>query len=143
MKSANFRDLSRLCTRTRPHEIFNSENTKTLIRSNTLMKYIDGILYCDDGIIPFTGVRAPNDNIVKEYYLNGLLHREDGPAVEYKDGHRCWFLDGQRHRTDGPACYTIVNAGDYSNQSWCVQGEKIDCDTQEEFEQLMRLKAFW
>lgn len=33
----------------------------------------------------------------------GLLHRENGPAVEYPDGSKEWFLNHQRHRNDGPA----------------------------------------
>ena len=34
---------------------------------------------------------------------NGKLHREDGPAVEYTDGTKCWCRNGKRHREDGPA----------------------------------------
>ena len=37
------------------------------------------------------------------WYLNGKLHREDGPAVEYPSGFKAWYLDGNRHREDGPA----------------------------------------
>ena len=33
-----------------------------------------------------------------------ILHREDGPAVEYTDGNKFWLLNGKRHREDGPAC---------------------------------------
>ena len=32
-----------------------------------------------------------------------VLHRENGPAIEYADGSKCWYQNGQRHRTDGPA----------------------------------------
>ena len=42
-------------------------------------------------------------NRSKEWYLNGLLHREDGPAVEYADGDKYWYLNDKRHREDGPA----------------------------------------
>lgn len=35
--------------------------------------------------------------------VSGQLHRLDGPAVEYNDGHREWCINGQLHRTDGPA----------------------------------------
>lgn len=28
------------------------------------------------------------------YYLNGELHREDGPAIEYPNGVRSWYLNG-------------------------------------------------
>jgi len=40
---------------------------------------------------------------VRKWYLNGLCHREDGPAVEWADGTRKWYLNGQFHRADGPA----------------------------------------
>jgi hypothetical protein len=39
----------------------------------------------------------------KEWYLNGELHRVDGPAREYADGTKSWWLNDQRHRVDGPA----------------------------------------
>jgi hypothetical protein len=39
----------------------------------------------------------------KYYYINGLLHREDGPAVEYKDGSVVYYKNGLKHREDGPA----------------------------------------
>jgi hypothetical protein len=39
-----------------------------------------------------------------EWYLNNMLHREDGPAIEYADGDKHWYLNGKRHREDGPAC---------------------------------------
>jgi hypothetical protein len=32
-----------------------------------------------------------------------ILHREDGPAIEWNDGNLEWFLNGKRHRIDGPA----------------------------------------
>jgi len=43
------------------------------------------------------------DNGTKKWYLNGKLHREDGPAIEYADGSKSWWLNGKRHREDGPA----------------------------------------
>jgi hypothetical protein len=39
----------------------------------------------------------------KEWYLNGRLHRKDGPAIEYPDGRKEWYINGERHREDGPA----------------------------------------
>lgn len=32
-----------------------------------------------------------------------ILHREDGPAVEWTDGSKEWFENDQLHRLDGPA----------------------------------------
>ena len=43
------------------------------------------------------------DNGDKFWYLNGKLHREDGPAVECANGDKSWFLNGKLHREDGPA----------------------------------------
>jgi len=40
---------------------------------------------------------------IREWYLNGKLHREDGPAVEYSDGTKEWYVNGKRHRENGPA----------------------------------------
>jgi hypothetical protein len=37
------------------------------------------------------------DNGTKHWSLNGNLHREDGPAVEYTDGTKFWFLNGKEY----------------------------------------------
>jgi len=34
------------------------------------------------------------DDGSKCWYLNGDLHREDGPAVEYANGDKYWYLNG-------------------------------------------------
>jgi len=39
----------------------------------------------------------------KWYDSDGLLHREDGPAIKYKNGNKLWFKHGKQHREDGPA----------------------------------------
>jgi len=39
----------------------------------------------------------------KFWYLNGELHRIDGPAIEYASGDKEWYLNGKYHRIDGPA----------------------------------------
>ena len=33
------------------------------------------------------------ENGTKEWYLNGKLHREDGPAIEYPSGNKLWWLN--------------------------------------------------
>ena len=43
------------------------------------------------------------DNGNKSWYLNGKLHREDGPAYECANGDKSWYLNGKLHREDGPA----------------------------------------
>ena len=37
------------------------------------------------------------------WYLNGLIHREDGPAVIWDDGTKMWYKRSRLHREDGPA----------------------------------------
>ena len=44
---------------------------------------------------------SPNGD--KEWYLNGVRHREDGPAIVKTNGIRMWYLNGRIHREDGPA----------------------------------------
>jgi hypothetical protein len=31
----------------------------------------------------------------KQWYLNGKLHRVDGPALEYADGTKYWYLNNK------------------------------------------------
>ena len=61
-----------------------------------------------------------------------ILHREDGPAIEYADGGKFWWLNGERHREDGPAC-------DYPNGSkiWYLNGEEY---SEQEHEVLTKRK---
>ena len=53
------------------------------------------------------------------WYLNGNLHREDGPAIIWADGTKIWYKNGLRHREDGPAVDTV-----YGNQQWFINGEE-------------------
>ena len=32
-----------------------------------------------------------------------ILHRTDGPAIEYANGDNTWIVNGKLHRLDGPA----------------------------------------
>ncbi len=48
-------------------------------------------------------------------YLSAVIHREDGPAIERIDGTNEWWLNGK----------------------------KVPCSSQEEFERFLRFKAFW
>ena len=78
-------------------------------------------------------------NGTKYYYENGQLHRLGGlPALEYADGHKYYYENGQCHRLGGPA---IDQASGY--KEWWINGKHLDCNTQKEFEQYLKLKAFW
>ena len=73
-----------------------------------------------------------DDNGDKEWFLNGKLHRVDGPAVEYADGSKRWYIDGKRHRIDGPAI-------EYANgtKCWYLDGNKL---TEEQWKQAVKPK---
>ena len=65
----------------------------------------------------------------KWWYLDGLLHREDGPAWirYYPDGQvkqEGWWLDGQRHREDGPAGITYYPNGQVQTELWWFEGQQ-------------------
>jgi hypothetical protein len=87
--------------------------------------------------LPNGGELYKNNNGDKHYFLNGIHHREDGPAMEH-DGVKSWWINGFLHRTDGPAI-EYANGDKY----WYINNIKLPCRTQEQFERLMRLKAFW
>lgn len=73
------------------------------------------------------------------WLLNGSYHRDDDlPAYEDIYGMKIWYQYGKLHRTTGPAI-ELANGLHF----WHLNGEIIDCKTQEEFERLMRMKAFW
>jgi hypothetical protein len=65
----------------------------------------------------------------KYWYLNGKIHREDGPAIEYASGFKSWWLNNKRHREDGPAI-------EFSNgeKHWYLNDERL---TEEEFNKRM------
>ena len=56
----------------------------------------------------------------KRCKLNGVYHREDGPAVIGVSGFKEWYIHGKRHRLDGPA----VEFAD-GRKFWCVNGKEI------------------
>jgi len=67
----------------------------------------------------------------KRYYKDKamtMLHRTDGPAIEYTNGHKVWYVDNKLHRTDGPA---IIWTSGY--KEWYVDDEYL---TEEEFNAL-------
>jgi hypothetical protein len=65
----------------------------------------------------------------KCWYLNGKLHREDGPAIEYANGAKSWWLNGKKHREDGPAV-EYVSGSNY----WYLNDKRL---TEEEHKKAM------
>ena len=81
--------------------------------------YINGKLHREDGpAVEF----SDGDKI---WYINDKLHREDGPAIDESNGYKAWYINGRLHREDGPAV-------EYSNgyKEWYLNGKKL---TEKEF----------
>lgn len=78
----------------------------------------------------------------KEWWVNGILHRENAPAIIVKssDGSflQEWWVNGKKHRTDGPAVIKYqIKRVDYNNKNkvkkikveeWWVNGKKYNKD---------------
>jgi hypothetical protein len=71
--------------------------TGSIETTDAIKWYLNGKLHREDG----PAIEYANGT--KEWYLNGKCHREDGPAVEYADGSKYWYLNGKLHRENGPA----------------------------------------
>jgi len=95
------------------------EYTIKVCDSGTKMWFLNGMFHREDG------PAHEGFDGTKIWYLNGNIHREDGPAMEYGDGTKEWWLNGELHREDGPAV-------EYSNgtKKWWLNGVEL---TEEEF----------
>ena len=61
-------------------------------------------------------MEIPKD--AERWLVNGVLHREDGPAVIYPDGTEQWYLNGRLHRTNGPAVSMIDGEKQWWAEWW-------------------------
>ena len=87
-----------------------------------------GLLHREDG----PAVECVNGS--KEWYINGKRHREDGPAVVWADGGKDWCINGRLHREDGPA---IEHAD--GTKEWYLFGEGYR--TKQEYNQALKEKV--
>jgi hypothetical protein len=99
-----------------------------------MKKYKDenGLYHREDG------PAIEHANGYKAWYWHGEYHREDGPAIEHANGYKAWYWHGKLHREDGPA---IEHANGY--KAWFYHRQRIDCQSNQEFLRLVKLKAFW
>jgi hypothetical protein len=73
----------------------------------------------------------------KYYYKDRemtIIHREDGPAIEYSNGDNSWYIDNKCHREDGPAADW---AGGLQKR-WYIHGKHL---TEKEFNAITRWGA--
>lgn len=59
------------------------------------------------------------------YFENDLLHREDGPAIEFNKGLKYWLNNGKIHRDDGPA---ILNVKTSKYNEYWLNNERATAD---------------
>jgi hypothetical protein len=78
-----------------------------------------------------------HSNGSKYWYLNGKLHREDGPAIEHSSGNKFWYLNGKLHREDGPA----IEWPDGS-KAWYLNGEQISLKTESDDPKVLTLQEY-
>lgn len=95
--------------------------------------YKNKILHREDG----PAVEFRNGN--KHWYFNGLLHRVDGPAIDNHDGFKAWYKNGALHRLDGPALETIASW----EREWWIDGKRICRGNDAAFKRLINLKLLW
>jgi len=94
-----------------------------------------------------------------KYYSNGhtVWYDETGQTRKrVSDGYIAYYDEqGNWHKEDGPARINVRASGMWLNNGiqttrhplteneWWYHGKQINANTQEEFEQLLKLKAFW
>jgi len=71
------------------------------------------------GIVGFTSTHGAIGATAKICVHNGKIHKRGSPAVYWDNGGTEWFLDGLLHREDGPAI--IV----YGILIWGINGKKF------------------
>ena len=98
---------------------------------NTKRWYLNGDLHREDG----PAVEYSDGD--KYWYLNDSLHREDGPAIEWSNGTKKWYINNKLHREDGPA----IEYSDGFN-AWFYNDKKIHCKDNQEFLRMIKLMAF-
>ena len=86
----------------------------------------------------------------KSWRLNGMFHREDGPAIEYYHGPKIWFKYGDYHRLDGPAIIRwdgsflwFINDNDVTDEitNWAKDND-IDLDNLTNVDKVL-IKLVW
>ena len=63
-------------------------------------------------------------NGTKEWWRDAKLHRKNGPAITYHNGTKAWLIDDRLHREDGPA--VEYHTGQVE---WWLEGEQYDICT--------------
>jgi len=111
------------------------ENNKSICKiysDGTKNWFRDGKLHREDG----PAIECTDGE--KRWYRDDKVHREDGPAVELTSGDKYWCRNDKVHREDGPAV-ELANGTKY----WYYRGMEINCSNQQQFKKILKMKAFW
>jgi hypothetical protein len=84
-----------------PEDLKKSMPNRIIRKNGTKEWYKEGKLHREGG----PAIECPH--IGKWWYRKGQLYREDGPAIEYPDGRKEWYMEGQLHCENGPAIERI------------------------------------
>jgi len=73
-------------------------------------------------------------SFAKQWFLNGKMHREDGPAEigYYPDGsvsYTSWYIDDEAHREEGPAWIEYNKDGSVRYEMWSLGGNSVTKET--------------
>jgi hypothetical protein len=95
-------------------EALNQEPQMTVDENGSKFWMINGQLHREDGpAIEFVSGS-------KMWYSKGRLHRIDAPAIIYANGHKEWYNRGRQHRLNGPAVEAING-----EKQWWVSGQQF------------------
>ena len=87
---------------------------------NLLMEDIFKKIWSSKDIpVDYTGAVIWPNTGMKEYFLKGKYHREDGPAIERLDGMQEWWWNGHIHRGGGLPAIIEPDGTEY----WCRHGK--------------------
>jgi hypothetical protein len=85
-------------------------------------------------------IKNHSNSVNRDTYIN-----QNDPRyvrTEWTDGFQSWWFNSGnglvRHREDGPAIIDVDGS-----TKWYINGKRVECQSQKEFEQMMRMKAFW
>ncbi len=85
---------------------------------NEITYYLNGVLHRSNG-------PALISDYIQAWYYKGYYHRLDGPAVTKPNYCNYWYVNGLLHRTDGPAIEYYQEEQKKYN-SWYINGEMVE-----------------
>jgi hypothetical protein len=82
--------------------------------------------------------------IIEGIYCTDYIDDDGSKRRVWKSGGESYFDNkGEYHRIDGPATTFSYVMHDIGPSKWYIHGKRINCNSQEEFERILKLKAFW